>query len=243
MRKYFLGALMALFFFTSCKKEIEVLNPHTLDNYFPLEVGKQITYALDSTLFLNFGKTRTVISYQAQDRIDAKITDNLGRPSYRIFRYIRKDNTKPWVFSNTFMATPTNNTIEYVENNLRYVKLKFPIRQGDTWKGNTYINTTSIDVDLRYLDDWDYEYDSVGVPLTLNSLLINNTITVKERDEFIGQDPSIPSTLYAEKNYSKEKYGKGIGLIYRECMHWEYQGQNGGSYDGYGVKLTIISHN
>ncbi len=243
MRKYFLGALMALFFFTSCKKEIEILNPETLDNYFPLEVGKQITYALDSTRFLNFGKTRTVISYQAQDRIDAKITDNLGRPSYRIFRYIRKDSTQQWQFSNTFMATPTNNTIEYIENNLRYVKLKFPIRQGDTWKGNTFINTTSIDVDLRYLDDWDYEYDSVGRPLTLNSMHFDNTVTVKERDEFTGQDPSIPGTLYAEKNYSIKKYAKGIGLIYREFMHWEYQGQNGGYYDGYGVKLTIISHN
>lgn len=229
--------------FFSCKKENEVLDPVMATEYFPLETGRQITYALDSTLFLNFGKTKTIVSYQIQDRVDEKITDNLGRPSYRIFRYIRKNSNQPWVFNNTFMATPTQSSIEYIENNLRYVKLKFPIHQGDTWKGNTFINTSSIDVDLRYLDNWDYEYDSVGAPLTLNGLTFENTLTVKERDEFTGQDPSVPGTLYAEKNYSLEKYAKGVGLIFREFMHWEYQGQSGGYYVGYGVKMTILDYN
>lgn len=242
MRKYFLGALMALFFFTSCKKETEILEPVAVTAYFPLQVGKQITYALDSTLFLNFGKTKTIVSYQVQDRIDAEITDNLGRPSFRIFRYIRKKAGDPWIFNNTFMATPTRSSIEYIENNLRYVKLKFPIHDGDTWKGNTFINTSSIDVDLRYLDDWDYQYDSVGRPLTINGLTFDQTLIVRERDEFTGQDPSIPGTLYAEKNYSIEKYAKGVGLIYREFIHWEYQGQSGGYYEGYGVKLSILDY-
>ena len=40
--------------------------------------------------------------------------------------------------------------------------------------------------------------------------------------------------------------GKGIGLIYREFLHWEYQGAQPGRpayYLGYGVKLTMIDHN
>ena len=64
-------------------------------------------------------------------------------------------------------------------------------------------------------------------------------ITVFERDEFLGQDPSIPGTQYAEKTYALEKYGKGIGLIYREFLHWEYQGsetRTPGYFGGYGIK-------
>jgi hypothetical protein len=144
------------------------------------------------------------------------------------------------------MVVPTTNSIEYIENNLRFLKLELPIRQDFSWKGNSFINTTTLDPDLRYLDDWDYVYDSVGIPLTINSISIDSTIKVSQRDDFLGQDPAIPGTLYAERNYGVEKYGKGIGLIYKEFLHWEYQGQESGvpgSYVGYGIKLSITGHN
>ena len=62
--------------------------------------------------------------------MDAQITDNLGRPAYRIIRYIRKNPHRSWTANNTFMAVPTDNSIEYVENNLRFLKLKLPIKEG-----------------------------------------------------------------------------------------------------------------
>ena len=64
-------------------------------------------------------------------------------------------------------------------------------------------------------------------------------------DEFLGQDPQNPSTFYAERTYAVEKYGKGIGLIYKEFLHWEFQGSQSSSpgFIGFGIKLTIIDHN
>ena len=245
MAKYFVGSLFLLLMLASCKKETETFKTASVSDYFPLQVGKYITYDLDSTVFTNFGQTETVISYQAQDRVDAQITDNLGRPSYRIIRFIRKNDTHPWVAGNTFMVTPTENSVEYNENNLRFIKLKLPVRQDFSWKGNSFINTTSNDPDLQYLDDCDYIYDSVGMPLTINSLTIDSTLKIIERDEFLGQDPSDPATQYAEKTYSVEKYGKGIGLIYREFLHWEYQGSQTSAhgFSGYGIKMSIMDHN
>lgn len=246
MPKYLLSSLLILFFFTSCEKKTEIFSSPSISDYYPIEVGKFINYDLDSTLFTEFGQTITVNHYQIQDRVDAAITDNSGRPSYRIIRYIRKTESDPWVANNTFMVTPTENSIEYVENNFRYIKLKLPIVPDYSWKGNKYIDTYNSNTDVRYLDDWDYIYDSVGNPLAINSVNIGESITVLQRDEFLGQDPSIEGTQYAEKNYSLEKYGKGIGLIYREFMHWEYQGpqpSRAGYYDGYGVKMTITGHN
>lgn len=245
MQKYLLPLLIIILFFTSCKKENEILIPTTVNDYYPLEIGKYINYDLDSTLFLSFGTVKTIISYQAQDRVTDSLKDNLGRPSFRVNRYIRKNASMPWTYSTTFLVTNTGGSIELVENNLRYVKLAFPISQDFIWKGNTFINTTSLEPDLRYLDNWDYTYDSLNAPLNFNAVTIDSTLKVMERDEFTGQDPSVPGTLYAEKNYSVEKYGKGIGLIYREFIHWVYQGkENGrGYYEGYGVKLTITGHN
>lgn len=246
MTKYFIGLFFISLFFISCKKETANFSSESINDYYPLQVGKYITYNLDSTVFINFGQKDTIISYQVQDRVDAQITDNLGRSAYRIIRYIRKDTSQAWAANNTFMVVPTDNSIEYVENNLRFLKLESPVKQDFSWKGNSYIDTYSINSDLKYLDGWDYIYDSIDVPLVINSLTIDSTLKVTERDEFLGQDPSIPGTQYAEKSYALEKYGKGIGLIYREFLHWEYQGgQTGvpGYFNGYGIKLSIIDHN
>lgn len=246
MSKYFISSFLMVLLFASCKKQSETFTTPSVTDYYPMQEGKYITYNLDSTLFINFGQTKTVIRYQAQDRVDAQITDNLGRPSFRIIRFQRKNDSQPWVASNTFMVTPTENSLEYSENNLRFIKLRLPIVPDFSWKGNKYIDTYSGNIDVRYLDDWDYSYDSVGMPLTINTLSIDSAIKVLERDEFLGQDPSIEGTQYAEKNYSVEKYGKGIGLIYREFLHWEYQGPQPGKpgyYTGYGVRMSIIDHN
>ena len=214
-----------------------------VSDYYPLEVGKYITYNLDSTIFVSFGKKDTTIHYQAQDRVDAQITDNSGRIAFRVVRFLRRNSSEEWTPNNTFMAIPTESSVEFVENNLRFLKLKLPIKQDFSWKGNSLVDTRSQYSDLKYFDDWDYTYDSIGVPLSINTLSIDSTIKVVERDEFLGQDPSLPNTEYAEKTYSIEKYGKGIGLIYRELLHWEFQSVNNNSYTGYGIKMTITDHN
>lgn len=247
MVKYLPGLILISFLFSSCKKETEKFVSTEVTDYYPLEIGKYITYDLDSTVYyINFGQQASVINYQVQDRVDAEISDNQGRPAYRILRFIRKDASQQWVPNNTFMVVPTANSIEFIENNLRYLKLEQPVKQDFSWKGNSFIDTYSNYTDVKYLEDWDYVYDSINVPLIINSLAIDSTIKVFERDEFLGQDPSIPGTQYAEKNYAVEKYGKGIGLIYREFLHWEYQGTQPGRpayYVGYGVKLSMIDHN
>lgn len=243
MRKYFyLVVIVAMsVLFNACKK-LDDFTSAPLKDYYPLIVGKYVTYNLDSTIFINFGAKDTVVKYQVQDRVDAQITDNLGRTAFRILRSIRKNATQSWSPNNTFMAVVTDNTVEFVENNLRYQKLKLPIKEGFSWKGNSYIDTYSLTSDVKYLDDWDYTYDSLNTKITLGTLNVDSTVRVFERDEFLGQDPHILGTQYAEKNYSVEKYGKGIGLVYKEFIHWEYQGGTR-SYTGYGIKLTMIDHN
>ncbi|MEJ7675645.1 MAG: hypothetical protein WKF59_23795 [Chitinophagaceae bacterium] len=246
MKRYFGFLLLSIPLLFSCKKENELFTTSTLSDYFPLQVGKYITYNLDSTVYINFGQKDTILKYQVKDSIEKLITDNIGRPAYRIQRYIRKDATRAWIANNTFMAIPTATTIELVENNLRFQKLKLPIKEGYTWKGNSFIDTYSLNSTTKYLDDWEYTYDSVDVPLSLGSILFNSTLKVSQRDEFLGQDPKLAGTQYAEKNYSIEKYAKGIGLVFKEFLHWEFQGTQPGRqafYIGYGVKLTIIGHN
>ncbi len=248
MRKIFLlTTIIAVVIFSACKKSTDDFTVVSVHDYYPLQIGKYITYNLDSTVFTNFGAVMEIHSYQVKHQVDALITDNLGRPAYRIIRYIRKTAANPWVPDNTFMAVLTESSAEFIENNMRYLKMKSPVRNGFSWKGNTYIDTYSLNSDVKYLDDWDYTYDSLNMKITLGALTIDSTLKVAQRDETIG-NPSDPRA-YSERNIGIEKYAKNLGLIYRRFLHTEYQpsttgGPVGKYADGsYGITMTMIDHN
>lgn len=245
MKKIFLLlTVISALFIASCNKDPEVYEAGTVKEYAPLIIGKYISYNLDSTVFINFGTKDTVIKYQVKHQVDALITDNLGRPAYRIIRYKRKTAANPWVPDNTFMAVPTDFAMEFIENNMRFLKLKGPVREGYTWKGNSYIDTYSLNSNVKYLDDWNYTYDSVNVKKTIGTFMLDSTIHVAQRNEVIGNPRDANS--YSEINFSSENYAKGLGLVYRNFLHIEYQPPRPGvgAYRiGYGVKMTMIDHN
>lgn len=240
------GMVALVFSLGSCKKEKDEVVTASIEDYSPFTVGKYITYQLDSLVTVNFGAATEVRTYQVKYVVDAAITDADDRPSFRIIRYMKKPGNT-WQSDATFLATPTSQGLEFVENNLRYIKLRLPIRNGYNWPGNTHIDTYSITSEVKYLADWDYTYDSVGVAATVGAYNLEDVIKIDQRDEIIG-NPSDPNS-YSEINYGMEKYAKGIGLVYRRFLHTEYQPPTGGSGGGkfadgtYGVTLTMIDHN
>jgi hypothetical protein len=241
---FLLGWVAAVALLASCKKESEELDLGNLADYNLQQPGKYIIYKLDSLQYVNFGQKDTVISYQVKDSVVAEITDNLGRKAYRIFRYIRKTAANAWQPNNTFMTVPTGDGVEFVENNLRFLKLRLPLRGGFSWKGNRYIETYSLNSEYKYLDDWDYTFEKMDEPVTLAGVTVNNTITVNQRDEVIGNINDLNS--FSEKNVGLEVYAKGIGLVYRNFLHREYQPPTPGrpGYKlGYGVTMTMLAHN
>ncbi len=231
---------------SSCEKSEEIQST-PISDYAPLLVGKYIAYQLDSTIYTDFGVTREVHSYEVKYEVDEEITDALNETAFRVVRYIRNIGGTTWTPDATFMAKNTGQSLEFVENNLRFIKLRLPFSNGFSWKGNSYFDTQSQYSELNYMDDWDYQYEAVGEPATVGGLTFPNTVTVNQRDEIIG-DPNEPQ-FYSEVNYSVEQYAKEIGLIYKEFYHDEYQppttiGGSGYHVDGsYGVKLSVIDYN
>ncbi|HSK14277.1 MAG TPA: hypothetical protein VK907_13745 [Phnomibacter sp.] len=232
-------------------KKIEMTSP-PLSEYFPLQPGKFIIYRLDSTVLTQFGRDTTVNTYRVRDLVDAEITDNLGRKSYRIVRTMSNAaGTAPYLPSNTFQATPeATDWIEYVENNLRFMKLRFPIIEGFQWKGNSFIDAASLNSPVLYLADWNYVYQNVGAPFTVNGTTYPNTITILQRDEVVPEGPFDPQ-FFKQYDYSIEVYAQGVGLIYKNFDHKAWQppspppdSRPGFWEDGsYRIVLSALSHN
>lgn len=238
--------LFCVFTLVGCAKESETFETGLLSDYYPLQVGKTFTYRLDSTVLASFGTSLVVKSYQAKDSVESTFTDNQGRLSYRIFRLIRDTaGLKPWQFAATFFVTPTRQHVEFVDNNLRFIKLTAPVVVGNTWKGHSYIDTKSLNTSVSYLDEWQYEYRDVSKPYRVSNAIYDSTVTVFQQDETTPPGPFNPQN-YQQRNLGTEVYAKGIGLVYKEFLHWTWQTTPPPAKyeDGsYGVKLSLISHN
>lgn len=250
-------ALISLAFFSCNEKEELVSEP--LSDYMPLTVGKYITYRMDSTVFTNFGTVTEVHKYQVKHQVDALLSDNQGRPIYRIYRYIRDSaGTQPWqpLNSSTYYITPLSDQVESSEDNLRVIKLHLPIKDGFAWKGNKYLPTsTCATTSGTYcqlygfsnddnMADWDFSYQGSPSPFSYKGVNYTNVITVEKIDEVFNVPITSPNII-AYKSRAVDKYSKGIGLIYQEYTLWEYQppGTPSPGTSGFGITMWMIDHN
>lgn len=250
--KHLLFALASLVL-VSCTKEVALIPTDDATDYYITEPGKYITYRTDSTVFTNFGTQTVVRSYQEKHQVNAMTTDNLGRPSYRIFRYLRDlSGTQGWTPVGSYYITPTQNSIEVIEDNLRSVKLIQPIKKDISWKGNGFLPYdpygSNFGPDWSLDDamvDWTYQYKAVDESVQLNNRTIPNVVTVTQVEDSINVPLTVPQS-YGSLTRAIDKYAKGIGLVYQELTMWDYQPANGArpAYrTGFGVRRTMIEHN
>jgi hypothetical protein len=235
----------------SCTKKTEIFQTDALSVYIPLQAGKYITYRVDSTVFTNFGRNEETHSYQVKHVIDAQIPDNLGRPSYRIFRYTRDAaGTQAWVPTGSYFITPLTDQVELIEDNLRFIKLRLPVLEGTSWKGNKFLSpdpygslyTFSNDDDM---EDWDFYFDTFEPTFSYSGKNYTDVYSIEEASDSINVPITNPAS-YASMTRAVEKYSKNIGLVYRQYVLWEYQpntGGPGGYKVGFGIRMWMIDHN
>lgn len=173
-------------------------------DYAPISVGKYVIYDVDSTIYDDFFNDTTYSKYRIKEKIEEQITDNEGRPAFKMIRYIKKYNSSvsydniPWTIKDVWTCTKTNTTYEVVEEDVRFTKLIFPVKEEATWKGNAH-NT---------LDDWDYEYIYTDRAEAINGTSFENVLYVQQKDD------NHKNVIHRE--YYIEKYAKNVGLVYRE---------------------------
>ncbi|MGZ3884168.1 MAG: hypothetical protein ACXVPQ_08885 [Bacteroidia bacterium] len=198
--------IIALFLaFASCKKKNTPAQPVDLGkDYYPSTLGKYVIYEADSTVYDEFTHLPTNYKYQIKEKIEELFTDSEGKPALRLMRYIKKYDPNvaysamPWTVKDAWQVNVSATDVEVVEENVRFTKLIFPVKEGSTWNGNAK-NTN---------DEWDYVYLGIDAPQTINSVGFDKVLTVKQKDY---------RTLISYQYYI-EKYAKGTGLVYREIQ-------------------------
>jgi hypothetical protein len=250
--------LLIVFVIFSCKKT-EVIDDNDFQTerltelMIPLQPGKYITYRVDSTVFTNFGRNTEIHKYQVKHVVDAMVTDNLDRPSFRIFRYITDSAaTQPWQANGSYFITVLNDQVELIEDNLRVIKLHIPVRNGNKWPGNNHLAQDPYGALYGFSNDdnmaaWEFSFDGdMQSSVTIQGKTYNDVYTVLEDDE---SDPVSGPSDYGSVSFAQEMYSKNIGLVYRELTLWEQQPNYTppNTYDpykiGFGIKMWMIAHN
>jgi len=238
----------------SCKKTIHYPATSPADYFLPLQVGKYATYRLDSLNFYYYGQLDTVTSYLAKDSVEGSFTDGQGNVAWLVTRYMSDTTGTTWYTGETYTVTPSQQRLEMTEDNLRFIKLAFPISQGFSWSGNSYLPYAPYQDFFDYSDDshltlgnWNYTYQSVNKPYSLGSQSFDSTVTVLQENDSINV-PIVDVNSFASRTYWSETYARHIGLVYRHTEMWEYQpptpdGTQSGYKIGFQMTMRLIDHN
>ena len=227
MKKVFGLILLVTAILISCsKKEKDYVQPYLGHDYAGLVVGKYVVYDVDSFFYDNFNGMIDSSFYQIKEVVDSKFTDLEDDEAFKIVRYRKESDTTNWVLIDVWQSKLTTTNFQKVEENVRFVKLIFPINKDATWNGNILNNET----------DQVYDYTSVDKIETIGGNTINNVLTVNQFEEV---------NLIEEKMF-EEKYAKGIGMVYKKSVDLtkEYNSATG-EFErslGFDITMTLSSY-
>lgn len=190
--------IIALLALSACHKENIV--PADVEfsadkQYFPLETGKSLIYKVTEITIDKPSDYYDTIVYYLRERTDIPFIDNEGDTAYRIERF-KSQTTSNWTISDAWEAKITTYTAEKVEENQRFIKIKFPLAIGKYWNGNL----------KNELDDKDCTITSLSSKYKNENIQLDSCLSIT-RDSSVTQ---------ISKQYDVETYARNIGLVYKE---------------------------
>ncbi len=209
--KFFVSVLM-IFSIVACGSKYE---DYKIDDsgkrYFPLEVGNTWTYSVDSIIYDNQGLEVDTFHYTIKEVVTDSFVDGAGETNYTISRY--KKDGENWVENQGWYGLLTEKHAIRIEDNLRFIKMIFPVQKDVCWDGNSFIDSENIIVKIagepiKMYDNWRYGYVQVDTSLTINGIEYNSVHTVVECD----------TENRLNRRFSEAKYAENVGLVYRKMI-------------------------
>lgn len=213
---YFITAVAALVGLVSqgCERYMEAPQNAQTDQhtYFPLKIGQTWEYLQDSIVY-DIGPSGSVLD-SSQSWVKLSVVDTFqGQMMEQIFivaRFERKKLTDDWVFMRHETAERTATQAIWTEDNVRFLKIVFPFTLRSNWDGNIWIDKNReillAGERIRPYTNWEYKVDSVDIPAVVGPFSFDSTLLITEAD-----DENI-----IEKRFSRVRYAKHIGLVWRE---------------------------
>jgi hypothetical protein len=193
--------------FTSCKNH-DATQEDLGYSYFPINDGDYSIFSVVDTIFNGINNGVVVdssASYFLKEEIHEPITV-ADETRYQVYRYYSSDvNTWNDYPDSVWTEFNTNGKIVRIENNMRFVKLIFPLVVGKTWNGNIANTNPQLAQTYTMINVFrPFSYDSQSFPKTVTVVQYNDSSAIGS-------------------HYSGEVYANEIGLVYKEIKRYEHQ--------------------
>ena len=186
----------------SCKKDTIQLPEPSYREYFNDAVGSYIIYACDSIIYDDFNQTIDTNSFLIKEYFQSTFVDNSGRNAIRVERWKKPVDSMNWFLKDVWTLVKTEVQVEKVEEDVRFIKLVFPVRESLQWNINA----------LNSLDARTVAYSKVHEAFSTDSMQFDSTITVENTD---------PVNLVSEYR-NTEVFAKNAGMIYKKFVDVKY---------------------
>lgn len=201
---------------TSCNKETVTLPPLDLKlEYYPLEVGKYLTYAVDSVVYdpVVGGIDQDSVRLYVKEVVADTFRDDTGVLLYRVNRFERYSDSLPWQLAKVVaIGVENKKSAIRLEDNLRFSKMIFPPIQGKRWEGNSafdpYREFSVAGERVQIFLDLFFFISEVDEPWEVSGFAFDSVTTVVATN--------FPSTCSLHFREIEERYAKHIGLVFRE---------------------------
>jgi len=193
--------VFAIFIFSSCKNDSTVEPADLSHYYFPYEQGLWIHYDVDSTVWDDFTSDSAIYNYQIKEYVESYFIDDEGNDAMRLERHFRDSDTIEWSISDIWFMNIKTTSAEKVEENVRFVKLIFPVKKNKSWDGNIY----------NYLPEQNYKYEETHIPYAINTIELDSVVIVRQANE----------TSLVNEIQKYEVYAKDIGMVEKYSLDVE----------------------
>ncbi len=179
--------------------------------YFPLEVGNTWIYSVDSIIYDNKGKDVDTLHNIIKEVVTGSFEDGAGETNYTISRFKKDGNN--WSKIKTWYGLVNEKQAIRIEENLRFIRMIFPVKKNTYWDGNIFIDSENLIVKIagdpiKMYDNWRYGYSEVNTTETINDIEYDSVHTILECD----------NENRLNRRFSQAKYAKDVGLIYRKMI-------------------------
>ncbi|MFK7933690.1 MAG: hypothetical protein AB8G22_09275 [Saprospiraceae bacterium] len=237
-------SLLFLLIFTACEESVEEFTLPESKAYFPIEVGQMMIYQVDSINYFNGGAVVDSVRSFVREEITERFEDVEGEEFYRLERSVRRDLADDWRIADVWLVSRDDEGVYRTEENLRFIKLVFPLTENRTWDHNAFIDdqmfsTIAGGETIQMFRNWQSSVQSLTSTQVVEGEEFNDVAVVIHVD-----DENV-----IERRYVEEQYAKGVGLIYREMMILDTQNTtSNGTWrekaeEGFIVRQQLIQRN
>jgi hypothetical protein len=196
------SVIISLSLFYSCDTgTIEPLSTAKKSEYYPLKKGAFIIYNVKKINYNGLG-TNDTLNYFLKELVKEKTSIIPNDTIYLIERYTKNNLASEWKIDSIWSARIDQNRIIKQEQNISFIKLTFPEKEGLEWNGNA-LNTLPQNQYVIQNFEKPYQVENINFPITL---------TVQQRNE----------NTIVNADVRKEIFAKNIGLIYKYSFVVKY---------------------